>query len=858
MQVAMKVHAALELAAEGFRVFPCHTMIEDRCSCGSDNCESPAKHPRTPHGCKDATSDSVKIRELWRYCPEANVAVATGNGLMVIDIDGPEAQAALDAQASEHGEQLPTTRAVRTGRHGGRHLWLRTKPDLGLANSSGRLAKGIDTRGEGGYVLTPPSSHPAGRAYEWETPGAPVAPAPGWVVARLTGPRAPRTSGDRQAQAQAQIPADDAWRRRIEGLGRQQLSATLTELHAHSTELGSGRGTALYAAAARLGRIVASGGLDLQATWRDLEIAGHRLGLGTEELERSIERGLAEGMSQPVELVNRPYGRELNRREPRAMLDRAGGAAELIPPANGNGNGSRATWPEPQPLDTPRSLPSLPIDRFPPVLAGWIAEAATESQTPPELAAGIALAALSTIALPLGPIHVRQGWQEELPIFVLVALPPSERKSAVLRRALEPLREVERQRRLDARESIAQARAEIAQLEGMKARIRSDLAKAANSKELESLRDQLADVEGKLDERPEPSEPRLLADDATPEALAGLLARHQRLGVISAESALIDNLAGFYNEGRANLHLVCKAFSGEEAHIDRRSRPTEHLPRPLLALGFAVQPHVLDAMRGNRAMIAQGFAARFIYLLPESRLGHRQRRPPAMSDSTASDYRRLLRHLADLADSCVAVTTVTNGDKNTPERILSPFVTGFPGDGIRLSGEALDLLEERDARLEPEFLPDGELSSDRAQGWGGKHIGRCIRLAALFHLATFRSPEKEIQADTLENAFVVGDALIPHALRALGATAEEQLRKPVEAALRWIRETRRSELSARDLQRGPYVLKDSAPLCQRVLERLAELGWARRLSEPSTPSPGPGRPASPAYEVHPRLRPDHD
>jgi hypothetical protein len=114
----------------------------------------------------------------------------------------------------------------------------------------------------------------------------------------------------------------------------------------------------------------------------------------------------------------------------------------------------------------------------------------------------------------------------------------------------------------------------------------------------------------------------------------------------------------------------------------------------------------------------------------------------------------------------------------------------------------------------------------------------------------------------LDDAFAVGDVLIPHALRALGAAPEDELRKPLVAAIRWIAEAGRTELSARDLQRGPYVLKGSAQLCERVLKRLAELGWVRLLpsAEAQPGARGPGKPSSAAYETHPRLLagPPHD
>ena len=69
---------ALEL---GWRVFPLHSIVDGACSCGSATCTGtkPGKHPRTPRGCLDATTDTAQIAAWWSQWPEANVGVATGN-----------------------------------------------------------------------------------------------------------------------------------------------------------------------------------------------------------------------------------------------------------------------------------------------------------------------------------------------------------------------------------------------------------------------------------------------------------------------------------------------------------------------------------------------------------------------------------------------------------------------------------------------------------------------------------------------------------------------------------------------------------------------------------------------------------
>ncbi|MHB1139918.1 MAG: bifunctional DNA primase/polymerase, partial [Microthrixaceae bacterium] len=81
--------AALEYARQGRPVFPCHTPTHGGCSCHRSACSSPGKHPRTPNGLRDASTDPQVVAAWWRRWPDANVGVMTGrqSGLVVVDVD---------------------------------------------------------------------------------------------------------------------------------------------------------------------------------------------------------------------------------------------------------------------------------------------------------------------------------------------------------------------------------------------------------------------------------------------------------------------------------------------------------------------------------------------------------------------------------------------------------------------------------------------------------------------------------------------------------------------------------------------------------------------------------------------------
>lgn len=151
------LEAALKYAKMGWAVFPCSPET---------------KKPLTPHGCKDAKKDLGAIRAWWQRYPNASVAVATGSmsNLIMIDedldeIEGKDGPHNMMLWERDNGD-LPETVVVITGR-GGRHRYFKYYKD-DIRNRAG-IIKDVDVRGEGGYAILPPSHHPNGTIYEWES-----------------------------------------------------------------------------------------------------------------------------------------------------------------------------------------------------------------------------------------------------------------------------------------------------------------------------------------------------------------------------------------------------------------------------------------------------------------------------------------------------------------------------------------------------------------------------------------------------------------------------------------------------------------------------------------------------------------
>jgi hypothetical protein len=224
------------------------------------------KAPATPHGFYDATADPAALPALWRRYPGELVGVPTGeaSGLSILDIDNakhPEAQAWF----ATHRARLPVTRMHQT-RSGGLHLVLQHRPGIVSRVSPPGLAKGVDTRGEGGYAIWWPA---AGCPVLCDTPPSPW---PDWLLQALLWRPPPATIA---AAGSATLD-----RRRLEGLLRKVKFAPELE-----------RNNTLHWGACRLGEAIRKGEIGPSEAAALLVCAALDAGLPEMEARRTIASG---------------------------------------------------------------------------------------------------------------------------------------------------------------------------------------------------------------------------------------------------------------------------------------------------------------------------------------------------------------------------------------------------------------------------------------------------------------------------------------------------------------------------------------------------------------------------------------
>ena len=244
-------------------------------------CQPRGKEPAIKRGFYAATTNPQTIKRYWRIA-DRNIGIPTGSvsGVWIFDVDGEDGEATLRRLEDQHGA-LPPTREVITRR--GRHLWFKyTGP---IPSTAGKVGAGLDTRGDGGYVVAPPSVHASGALYAWNDSANQLAVAPDWLV-RLARAR-PQSISER-ALASIRRPScqPDAY-------GRVALDREIEMLA--GTPAG-GRNHALNRCSFRLAQLVAGGELDRDQVIDRLVHASHRNGLINDDGLKSVRATIASGM----------------------------------------------------------------------------------------------------------------------------------------------------------------------------------------------------------------------------------------------------------------------------------------------------------------------------------------------------------------------------------------------------------------------------------------------------------------------------------------------------------------------------------------------------------------------------------
>jgi len=256
---------ALRYAYDGWPVFPCKLN----------------KRPYTRHGFKDATTEVAQIRSWWGTWPQASIGVATGAkaGIWVLDIDGEAGRESLKALELVHGP-LPDTLRVRTG-GGGWHYYFKW-PICGRVGNRTGVEPGLDVRGEGGYVIAPPSAHESGHSYRWELEGIDIDVSPEWLF---------------DIAVPAKLSPSDEQKTKRDPIRNPRAYAAATIARACETIRGTGEGdrnATLNRVAFSLRDLIFSSYMSREKVELELQNAAEAAGLNAGESRNTIASGLGD------------------------------------------------------------------------------------------------------------------------------------------------------------------------------------------------------------------------------------------------------------------------------------------------------------------------------------------------------------------------------------------------------------------------------------------------------------------------------------------------------------------------------------------------------------------------------------
>jgi hypothetical protein len=516
--------------------------------------------------------------------------------------------------------------------------------------------------------------------------------------------------------------------------------------------------------------------------------------------------------------------------DPAVLAHLAGELADTTAVQGGHG------WAPPIPFGVAGAVPPFPVEVLPSWLAEYVAAVATATQTPPDLAGMLALAVLATVAAGAVEVQPRSGWREPLCLFIAVGMDAGARKSAVFTALTRPVADFERDQAAAALPGITET-AVLRRIADQAAAHAEAAAGKSPANQQEQARAEAIARTAEAANLVVPPIPRWLVDDATPEALAGLLATYSRIALLSPEGDVFDQMAGRYNQNAGpNLGVYLKGHAGDLLKVDRRGRPPEYVERPCLTIGLTVQPEVLQGLASRPGFRGRGLLARFLYSLPESLVGRRQAGAPPVPQPVADRYTLELQTLA------ASLTAPASDD--------GPTV-------LALDQEAAELLLGFERDLEPRLAAgSGDLA--HLAGWAAKLAGSTCRLAGLLHLAGYLRDgwARPIGADTLTGAIWLADYLIEHARAVFDLMGADPRLDDARWLLEWFTRTNRTQFTRRDAHKAaPRGRFPKATDLEPALSLLQEHGYLRRVDpEPSRDPHGRGRPASPRFLVNPSPR----
>lgn len=419
-----------------------------------------------------------------------------------------------------------------------------------------------------------------------------------------------------------------------------------------------------------------------------------------------------------------------------------------------------------------RPTPPYPLHALPSTLSGWATTVAENGELPVDIPAVLGFASVASAAMRGYAVEIPGGHVEELCTYVAVLAEPGARKTFAMNQARAPHLEWEVDHRDEALDCIVKHQAEAdtrdLALKAEQRRFKGALDDPIKRQEAEDAL--LAIQEAKAHHsRKKPVIPRLVVDDATPEALG--VTMEEQGGCIAIFAAEGSDLFAQYGAkgGRyadtPTLTLMAEGWNGQPYRVDRLGRDPVHIDNARLSVATTLQPAMLDRVKEDEGLRNAGIFARFLYTKPESTLGRRTHDAPQLDRLCIQQYKQLVRKLLDAK-------------------------TEEPGERqhLQLTREAETIRQQFSREVEATMRVDG--STEYLKDFASKIQGYVTRFAGVLHVAAnacgIDRGEKQIEAKTMENAATLARYHLEHVIAIFGGSAHPDMAK-AEKVWRWLK-----------------------------------------------------------------------
>ena len=398
-----------------------------------------------------------------------------------------------------------------------------------------------------------------------------------------------------------------------------------------------------------------------------------------------------------------------------------------------------------------KQLQEFPVDSLPDNIRPYVIGVAESLQVPVDMIASFVLSIISLCLQGKFQIKVKPDWYETINLYTLVIARPSERKSPALKETAAPVYKYVKEENERRQPEIVKYELERKVLSGKLKNIQDSLSKSG-SKTKYTIQDAL-ECQKELDDLEEVKKLQMILDDVTPEALVkAMKENNERIGIVSAEGGIFGMLAGRYSNN-TNIDIFLKSYSGEYYSTVRIGRGGNELENPLLTIALAVQPQIIADIMDNKDFRGRGLLARFLYCIPNTRVGSRTYKSKPINPFVKEQYEKLINELLNIDG------------------------TGFLERTIKLSPEADILSEAYNQWIERQLVNELEEIED----WAGKLHGNTMRIAAILHVIKYKLNAANVllEEDTMAAAINIGKYYLEHSKQAfdiMGVSESQDIR----------------------------------------------------------------------------------